>query len=494
MLHSCFDDNYPRDLQNHIQTNLKSNQPRHMSKVIVIDPGHGGTSPVGGSSPNNATALPSGILEKTMTLDMAKRIRSAIAGKTADVEVVLTRSTDVNIGIGDRARTSANNRADLFLSIHFNAFNRAARGVETWIRSTTNGNVNFDADKAFATKVQNAMLGALRKHDPATPDRGVKNDDERDSPWGVLNDISLGNSRGGAHLSRACLVEIEFIDVATVDRLLNTGSNVEDVRNDLAAAIARALLDELDVSFDADEHLTPIKRDPAVPKTGQVTDGSDYQLPVWADGSFPNLPWKMATVVKGMNSFEGLVRNSFHKFEAEEAKPKAVYYEAKFAIDADGSGKLTPGDTSDDNTSLHDKDDVAFDASKFPFIVLPLPRTGTMVQDHGVKLGDLGVCFYKNAKSVAVLYGDLGPRDRLGEGSVIAAEKLGINGDPLRGGIDAGEIGVNLPRHSGIVHIVFPGSGAAKTHLRSSDRAGFTEHTPETVDVEARSLLAKLVG
>ena len=139
-----------------------------------------------------------------------------------------------------------------------------------WIRSTTNGNVNFDADKAFATKVQNAMLGALRKHDPATPDRGVKNDDERDSPLGVLNDISLGNSRGGAHLSRACLVEIEFIDVATVDRLLNTGSNVEDVRNDLAAAIARALLDELDVSFDADEHLTPIKRDPAVPKTGQV--------------------------------------------------------------------------------------------------------------------------------------------------------------------------------------------------------------------------------
>jgi|HubBroStandDraft_6_1064221.scaffolds.fasta_scaffold422115_1 N-acetylmuramoyl-L-alanine amidase len=131
MLHSCFDDNYPRDLHNHIQTNLKSNQPRHMSKVIVIDPGHGGTSPVGGSSPNNATALPSGILEKTMTLDMAKRIRSAIAGKTADVEVVLTRSTDVNIGIGDRARTSANNRADLFLSIHFNAFNRVARGVDS---------------------------------------------------------------------------------------------------------------------------------------------------------------------------------------------------------------------------------------------------------------------------------------------------------------------------------------------------------------------------
>jgi hypothetical protein len=53
---------------------------------------------------------------------------------------------------------------------------------------------------------------------------------------------------------------------------------------------------------------------------------------------------------------------------------------------------------------------------------------------------------------------------------------------------------LNLPRHNGIVHIVFPGSGAVKTHLRSNDLAGFTEHTPVTVDSEARSLLAKLVG
>jgi len=45
-------------------------------------------------------------------------------------------------------------------------------------------NGNFDAskatsfDKAFAAKVQAAMAEALRKHDPATPDRGVKNDDD----------------------------------------------------------------------------------------------------------------------------------------------------------------------------------------------------------------------------------------------------------------------------------------------------------------------------
>ena len=65
---------------------------RHV--VIVIDPGHGGTVEVGGSSPNNANS-PSGEQEKNWTLDMAKRTRAAVLAKALDqgknVEVVLTR-------------------------------------------------------------------------------------------------------------------------------------------------------------------------------------------------------------------------------------------------------------------------------------------------------------------------------------------------------------------------------------------------------------------
>lgn len=217
--------------------------------IIVLDPGHGGTATVGGSSPNNAVSF-SGVLEKTMTLDMAKRIRRAFQGQAPEVEVVLTRLTDVNVGINARAQVAANHHADLFLSLHFNA-TIGARGVETWVRGVRRGNVNLTADRAFAQKVQKAVVQAIRSHDANTPDRGVKSDDDRPEGLGVLNDVSLGNTGGASHLCRACLAEIEFIDHPAVDRLFNTGANVETVRNDVAAAIAGALLAELGVAFSA---------------------------------------------------------------------------------------------------------------------------------------------------------------------------------------------------------------------------------------------------
>ena len=227
-----------------------------MSKIIVLDPGHGGTTTVGGSSPNNATSF-SGVLEKTMVLDMANRILLALNARAPEVQVILTRVTDVNVGISARARVAANHQADLFLSLHFNA-TAGARGVETWIRGVGRGNINFAGDREFARRIQSAMVAAIRSHDSTTPDRGVKSDDDRPQGIGVLNDVSLGNSAGGSHLCRACLAEIEFIDHPAVDRLFNTGTNVETVRNDVASAIAEALLAELGVAFSADAILLAV--------------------------------------------------------------------------------------------------------------------------------------------------------------------------------------------------------------------------------------------
>jgi N-acetylmuramoyl-L-alanine amidase len=50
-----------------------------MPKTIVIDPGHGGTTTVGDSSPNNATG-PTGLLEKTLTLQVAQRAAERVPG------------------------------------------------------------------------------------------------------------------------------------------------------------------------------------------------------------------------------------------------------------------------------------------------------------------------------------------------------------------------------------------------------------------------------
>ncbi len=46
--------------------------------IVVIDPGHGGTGgTLGGSDPNHAVS-PSGVLEKTMTLQMGLLVRDAL--------------------------------------------------------------------------------------------------------------------------------------------------------------------------------------------------------------------------------------------------------------------------------------------------------------------------------------------------------------------------------------------------------------------------------
>lgn len=196
---------------------------------------------MGGSSWNNAISF-SGVMEKSVTLQMGLLVREALLalnGSDTDIKVVMTRQTDVNLGLPDRANIAKNNHAQRFLSIHFNGFDKTARGVETLIRPKADGNVNYDDDKAFAKRIQKAVLETIRTFDTDVKDRGIK-----DQKLGVLSDVYLGNTAAN-HPCRACLVEIEFIDVEKVDSLVNTSPNAPAVRLGLANAIAVAIVDDL---------------------------------------------------------------------------------------------------------------------------------------------------------------------------------------------------------------------------------------------------------
>lgn len=216
--------------------------------VMVIDPGHGGTVEVGDSSPNNAVS-PSGELEKHWTLDVAKRTRAAVLAKAItlgkNVEVVLTRETDSNKGLTARASIAKSKGAKLFLSIHFNGFNKRVRGVETLIHPV---NVNKAQDQAFAQTVQESLLAALHRIDPRT--KQLRNYDRKvkEQKLGVLNDVALGNT-ASSHPCRACLVEIEFMDVPAVEQLFRlqaaqtaTAEQTAGHRQQVADALADALL------------------------------------------------------------------------------------------------------------------------------------------------------------------------------------------------------------------------------------------------------------
>ena len=109
-LYISFND-YSRRLTPHVAPQLCSSVPR-LPRVIVIDPGHGGTD-TGMANPRL------GLREKVLTLDVARRLKAIL--ETAGYKVVLTRDSDQFVELKLRAELANMVGADLFVSIHFNA-------------------------------------------------------------------------------------------------------------------------------------------------------------------------------------------------------------------------------------------------------------------------------------------------------------------------------------------------------------------------------------
>ena len=81
-------------------------------QTIVIDPGHGGND-VGVRGAR-------GTDEKTITLDVARRLRTLIEMRLG-IRVILTREDDRAVRLDERTAVANNSKADLFLSLHMNA-------------------------------------------------------------------------------------------------------------------------------------------------------------------------------------------------------------------------------------------------------------------------------------------------------------------------------------------------------------------------------------
>ncbi len=94
---------------------------------IVIDPGHGGRDP--------GAIGHSGIYEKHVVLDIAKRMARSLRGKLR-AKVFLTRRGDRFVSLKRRTIFANRKKADLFISVHANsAQNRRLGGIETYLLS-----------------------------------------------------------------------------------------------------------------------------------------------------------------------------------------------------------------------------------------------------------------------------------------------------------------------------------------------------------------------
>jgi N-acetylmuramoyl-L-alanine amidase len=165
-------------------------------RKIVVDPGHGGNDP--------GAMTQSGLAEKDVTLDIARRLAGLLGGEPA-VGTVLTRSSDETVSLERRVEIANREKADLFLSIHINSFPAANRlGVETFYLGATTDprdarlaraenagsgytladfrtllekvyvGVRHDESKRFAEDLQAGLYRAMRRANAGLENRGVK--------------------------------------------------------------------------------------------------------------------------------------------------------------------------------------------------------------------------------------------------------------------------------------------------------------------------------
>ncbi len=89
--------------------------------TVVIDPGHGG---------KDYGCIGKITNEKTIVLDVARRLGEIIKDETPEVKTVYTRSDDRFIPLNERAAIANRISSDLFISMHVNSVDKRTRGRE----------------------------------------------------------------------------------------------------------------------------------------------------------------------------------------------------------------------------------------------------------------------------------------------------------------------------------------------------------------------------
>jgi N-acetylmuramoyl-L-alanine amidase len=237
--------------------------------TIVLDPGHGGAE--------TGALGPAGLLEKDLTLEIARKLAATLPRLLA-CRTVLTRGTDLLLSLDDRTSIANHEKADLFLSVHANSSRSAsARGSETYYLS-------LEASDKIAQEVarrENQSNGG-----PAAPGTATGNPDLDFILWDLaqsahlkesselaeaiqveLNAVSDTENRGikqapfrvlvGATMP-AVLVEVGFVSNGDEEKRLKS----PEFQQSLADAIARAVARFFSKRLPASVRPTPI---PAAP-------------------------------------------------------------------------------------------------------------------------------------------------------------------------------------------------------------------------------------
>ena len=184
-------------------------------KRIVLDPGHGGS--------DTGAIGPTGVTEKSIALRIAKRLKALLEAEGA--EVILTRTEDTEVSpkkakatdveeLQARCDIANQNSADIFLSIHLDAFS----GPEA--HGTTG--YYYEMGSADSTRLADCVKrGVLRRL--GTLDRGTK-----PCAFYVCRHTDMP----------AMLLETAFVSNPREEQMMNSEEGVENAAQGIAAGIA----------------------------------------------------------------------------------------------------------------------------------------------------------------------------------------------------------------------------------------------------------------
>lgn len=179
-------------------------------KIIVIDPGHGGSDP-GAVSIN-------GLQEKTVNLAVARILKALL--EEAGAKVVMTRTGDQSVSNLQRVAIANQAGADLYISIHANAFSSSeSNGTETHYCPL---NSHSSASRYLAHQVQGELISAL-----GLRDRGVKA-----NSYYILKNTEMP----------AALVEMAFITNPAEEEILKSAEMQFEAAQALFRGLASYLL------------------------------------------------------------------------------------------------------------------------------------------------------------------------------------------------------------------------------------------------------------
>ncbi len=167
--------------------------------VVVIDPGHGGRD----KGCSGASSI-----EKVITLQISKRLKTLIQEQMPEVKVLLTRSVDKFVSLKTRATIANTNEADIFISVHCNYLRNAAkfRGSETFILGTDSDN---SASEQLAIRenesiaLEDSYLDHYDGFDPLSPESYIL--------FSMIQNLYLDNS-----IVLAQLVDSEIAQITEV--------------------------------------------------------------------------------------------------------------------------------------------------------------------------------------------------------------------------------------------------------------------------------------